>query len=72
MRLLTERLDGTAAAELEESAAAAELEGEGTAARLIGTAAAELNKSPDAVSEGSVDAAQLEDKETAVGELEGR
>ncbi len=53
MRLLTERLGGTAAAELGESAAAAELEGEGTAAGLTGTAVAELNKSPDAVSAGS-------------------
>ncbi len=62
MRLLSERLEGKASAEFEESAAAveveelaaaAELEGEGTAAVLIGTAVAELNKSPDAVSEGS-------------------
>jgi len=65
VRLLSERLEGTAAAELEESAAAAELDGEGTAAGLIVTAVAELNKSPDAVSEGSAAAV------FAAGGLEG-
>ncbi len=62
---MSERHEGTAAAELKESAGAAEHKGEGTAAGLIGTAAAELNMSADAVSEGSAAAV------FAAGGLEG-
>ncbi len=71
MGLLTERLEeSAAAAELEESAAAAELEEsaaglEATTAGLIGTAAADLDKSADTVSEGSAA------ERPTVGDLEG-